>query len=348
MTQGRRAPRLADVADAAGVSIATASRSLRGLDGVSPEVAARVIATAESLGFVANAQARTLAGGQTSTVGLVVHQIDDPYFTEIAAGVVGAAEAHELIVQISQSGRDSEHELKQIRTLAAHRARGIIIAGSGYTDGRAEAAARELLAGFAGRVVVVGRHQLGVDALLPDNLDAGRQVASHLLDLGHRRILILSGPEALTTVQDRLSGALEVLNDDSVDVTVVPTDFTGPDAARRLVHALRERPDPTAVLALNDAMAMWACQAMRSAGLDIPGDVSVTGIGDVAAASMIHPALTTARFPLTWLGQRALELVLRPPAARPRREPVAAELRVRGSSGPPRRGLLLSPLPPLS
>ena len=337
MTKAQGAPRLADVAVAAGVSIATASRSLRGLSGVSPDVAARVIATAESLGFVANAQARTLAGGQTSTVGLVVHQIDDPYFTEIAAGVVGAAEEHELIVQISQSGRDPEHELKQIRTLAAHRARGIIIAGSGYTDGRAEATARELLTGFAGRVVVIGRHQLGVDALLPDNVAAGGLTASHLLELGHRRILILSGPDGLTTVQDRLAGALHALAaGTSVDVAVVPTDFTGPDAARQLLHALRERPDRTAVLALNDAMAMWACQAMRSAGLDVPGDVSITGIGDVAAASMIHPALTTARFPLAQLGHRALELVLRPAANRPRREPVAAELLVRGSSGPPR------------
>ncbi len=338
MTQAERAPRLADVAAAAGVSSATASRSLRGLEGVSPSVAARVIAAAEALGFVANAHARTLAGGPTSSVGLVIHQIDDPYFTEIAAGAIGAAEAHDLIVQISQSGRDPERELKQIRTLVAHRARAIIIAGSGYADARAETTAREVLAGFAGRAAVIGRHQLGVDALLPDNAGAGRLTASHLLGLGHRRILVLSGPERLTTVQDRLSGALEVLGEhDGVGVEIVPTDFTGPDAARRVLHALKAHPDCTAVLALNDAMAMWACQALRSVGLSVPGDVSVTGVGDVAAASMTHPALTTARFPLAWLGERALELVLRPAANRPRREPVPAALVVRASSAAPRR-----------
>lgn len=341
MVQAERAARLADVAEAAGVSLATASRSLRGLEGVSPQVAARVIATADALGFVANAHARTLAGGQTSTVGLIVHQVDDPYFTEIAAGVIGAAETHDLIVQISQSGRDPQRELKQLRTLSAHRSRAIIIAGSGYVDPGSEIAARELLRGFPGRVAVIGRHQLGVDALLPDNAGAGRLLATHLLELGHRKILILSGPEWLTTVHDRLAGALEGFRKGRrVETVVVRCDFTGPGAARALLGALRSHPDCTAVLALNDTMAISALQAIRSIGLDVPDHFSVTGIGDVALASMVHPGLTTARIPLTWLGQRALELVLRPAAQRPRQQHVPATLIVRASTRAPRTGAL--------
>lgn len=338
MVQTERAPRLADVAAAAGVSLATASRSLRGLEGVSPEVAARVVATAETLGFVANAHARTLAGGTTSTVGLVIHQIDDPYFTEIAAGVIGAAEEHDLIVQVSQSGRDPGRELKHIRTLSAHRSRAIIIAGSGYVDPQAEATARAVLAAFAGRVAVIGRHHLGVDALLPDNVAAGGLLAAHLLELGHRHVIVLSGPDTLTTVVDRTAGAVQVLAGAHADVRVVPTDFTGPDAGRQVLAALRAHPDCTAVLALNDAMAIGVLQALRSAGVAVPGDVSVVGVDDVAVAGLVDPGLTTAQFPLARLGREALELILRPAAARPRRRPVPATLVVRASSAGPRTG----------
>ncbi len=338
MVQAERAPRLSDVAAAAGVSLATASRSLRGLEGVSPRVVARVVATADQLGFVANTHARTLAGGTTSTVGLVIHQIDDPYFTEIAAGVIGAAEEHDLIVQISQSGRDPERELKHIRTLSAHRSRAIIIAGSGYADPEAEAAARRALDAFGGRVAVIGRHHLGVDALLPDNVGAGRLLAAHLLELGHRRLILLSGPDTLTTVLDRTAGATEVLTAAGADVAVVPTDFTGADAGRPALDALRANPDRTAILALNDVMAIGVLAALRAAGVSVPGDVSVVGVDDVAVAGLVDPALTTARFPLSQLGRDALALILRPAAGRPRRRPVPATLIVRASSAAPRFG----------
>ena len=173
--------RLAAVADAAGVSLATASRSLRGLTGVSDEVAARVRKTAEDLGYVVNTHAQTLAGGTTSIAGLIVHQIDDPYFTEIAAGVVHAAEERGLIVQVAHSGRDPQREVKQLHSLVAQRARVIVIAGSGYVDGEQEAEARRLLSTYqrnGGRGAVVGRPQLGVDGVLPDNRGAARAVTA--------------------------------------------------------------------------------------------------------------------------------------------------------------------------
>src|SRR5687768_9006928 len=126
--------RLIDVAQRAGVSLATASRALAGRDGVSEEVANRVRQVSRELGYVANPFARTLAGGASSTVGLIVHQVDDPYFSEIAGGVIKLADEQNLLVQICHSGRDPAHELRQIRNLIAQRVGIILVAGSGYHD----------------------------------------------------------------------------------------------------------------------------------------------------------------------------------------------------------------------
>ena len=334
--------RLADVADAAGVSLATASRSLRGLSGVSEEVAARVRRTAEEMGYVVNTHAQSLAGGATSIAGLIVHQIDDPYFTEIAAGVVHAAEERGLIVQVAHSGRDPQRELKQLRSLAGQRARAIIIAGSGYVDGQQEAEARRLLATYqrnGGRAAVIGRHQLGVDALLPDNHGAALLVAQHLVDLGHTEVAIISGPEALTTVLDRLGGAVEVFTRAGVRARVVSTDFTAEGAGPAAIDALRRWPEVTAILALNDSMAIAILVALRRIGVSVPGEVSVAGVDDVSVAELLYPSLTTARFPLEQMGRDALDLATRSAASRPRRKAVPAALIVRESTASPRSGL---------
>lgn len=333
------AVRLSEVAEAAGVSIATASRSLRGLGGVSDTVAAKVRGIAEELGYVTNSYARTLAGGTTTIVGLIVHQIDDPYFTEIAAGVVRAAEDADLTVQIGHSARDPERELKQIRSLVAQRARAIIIAGSGYTDAQLEGRSRELLARYeagGGRAAVVGRHFLGVDAVLPDNKGAAGLVARHLAELGHREVVVISGPARLTTVEDRQSEAAKVLAAAGVRIVVVETDFTGHDAGDAAVAALAAHPAATAVLALSDAMALSVLTGLRRAGIDVPGHVSVTGVDDVSVAELVSPSLTTAAFPLAELGREALLLTTRPQATRPRRKVIPARLVVRESTAPPR------------
>jgi LacI family transcriptional regulator len=333
------AVRLSEVAQAAGVSIATASRSLRGLGGVSDTVAEKVRGIAEEMGYVTNSYARTLAGGSTTIVGLIVHQIDDPYFTEIAAGVVRAAEESDLTVQIGHSTRDPRRELKQIRSLLAQRARAIIIAGSGYTDPQREAEAKELMARYeagGGRAAVVGRHFLGVDAVLPDNKGAAGLVAGHLIELGHREVVVISGPARLTTVEDRQSEALKVLAAGGARTVLVETDFSGHDAGPAALTALEANPGATAVVALSDAMAIAVLTAFRRAGIGVPSRVSVTGIDDVAVAELISPSLTTAAFPLAELGREALLLTTRPQANRPRRKVISAELVVRESTAPPR------------
>jgi LacI family transcriptional regulator len=332
--------RLVDIAERAGVSLATASRALAGRDGVSEEVAARVRSISAEMGYVANPYARTLAGGASSTVGLVVHQIDDPYFSEIAGGVIRVADHQGLLVQICHSGRDPEHELRQIRHLINQRVRIIIVAGSGFTDARHETAARTELSAYVrggGRVAVIGRHSLGVDAVLPDNEAGGREIGRHLLLLGHRRIAIASGTAELNTVVDRMAGVAAALREGGLsmaELPVVHTDFTRDGGVAATEQILRDHPDTTAIIALNDAMAIGALSTLRAKGVPVPERMSVVGFDDVSVAADLAPSLTTIRLPMTEMGKMALALALRPPAARPRRRATGHTLVVRDSTGP--------------
>lgn len=334
-------PRLQDVAEAAGVSIATASRSLSGATGVSASVAERVRETARTMGYVVNLHARSLAGGSTRSVGLLVHEIGDPYFSEIASGVLGVGAREGLTVQICHTGRDPERELAQLRMLIANRVGAIIIAGSGMVDPSLQAPAKAELQAFrrsGGRVAVIGRHHLGVDAVLPDNTEGARSVAQHLLDLGHRRIAVAAGSRQLTTVADRIAGvevAFTAAGLDFGDVPVVEADFTRAGGKVAAEEVLSAHPDVTAVLALNDDMAIGVLSTLRSRGVSVPGQVSVTGFDDVAVAGDLAPSLTTVRLPMSEMGEQVLLLALKDPGARPRRRQVGAELVVRGSSGRP-------------
>ncbi|TDC95498.1 LacI family transcriptional regulator [Saccharopolyspora aridisoli] len=340
MAQERARLRLVDVAEEAGVSIAAASRALSGSTGVSDVIAQRVREVAARMGYVADVHARTLAGGASTSIGLLVHEIGDPYFTEIASGVLRVAAEQGLTVQICHTGRDPDNELVQVRALIANRVRAILIAGSGFVDARTQSAVKKELQTFqatGGRVAVIGRHHLGADAVLPDNTAGGRSITEHVLSLGHRRIAFAVGLPALTTVADRLSGAGQALGEVGLcldDVPVVEAAFTREGGRLAMQRILAEHPDVTAVIALNDDMAIGVLSALRARGIAVPEQMSVAGFDDVAVAEHLSPALTTVRLPMTEMGEQALSLALKPSSARPRRRPTGHTLVVRESTAP--------------
>ena len=326
---------LSDVATAAGVSLATASRALNGQTGVGAELAEKVRVVARNLGYVPNVHARQLAGGTTSVIGLIVHEIDDPFFTEIAGGIVRSALAENLMVQVSHSGRDPEQELQEITTLVVQDVDGIVIAGSGYVDPAKEAGAKEVLRAYqqrGGRVAVIGRHHLGVDAVLPDNVAVGALAGQHLVELGHRDVLIASGSDQLTTIADRLTGICSAFQKVGVQPTVLQESFSLSGGAR--IASRIGDPDvrPTAILALSDLMAIGVLQELRRQGLRVPDDISVMGIDDITVAQSLAPALTTVAVPLNEMGEIAFSMVRKPSAARPRRRVLPAQLVVREST----------------
>lgn len=331
------APRLIDVAQAAGVSLASASRAMTGGSGISPEVAAHVRRIAQQLGYEPNMHARGLAGGLVPTIGLVVHEIGDPYFSDIASGVIRSATLENRSVQIAQAERTPDSELAQVRSLLRQRVGSIIIAGSGYADPRHEQKMAEALTEFTlagGRAAVIGRHHLPVDAVLPDNHRAGVSVGKHLAELGHRRIGVVAGPLELNTVADRIAGLREGTSVAGVKLTVVSKTFTregGIAGARELLDR-----GLTAIVGLNDAMAIGILSELRRHGFRVPEDVSVVGFDDIAVAPDVAPALTTARIPMFEMGQHAVALILRPASDEARTITTTHELIVRQSSGPPK------------
>ena len=201
---------LADVARWAGVSLATASRALHGSAGrtVRPDLRARVRAAAAELNYSANANARAIARGSTTTVGLIVHDIADPAAAAIAGGVMASAAERGLIVTIGSAGSDPLAEIAHVEALRQQRARAIILAGSRFADDDLLARLAAELVGFTlggGSVAVIGQDRLGLNTVLVDNYGGAARLARALTALGYRRCAVLAGPEAMLTSDERVA-----------------------------------------------------------------------------------------------------------------------------------------------
>ena len=208
-------PTLYDVAREAGVSLATASRTLNGSTRrVNEEYRVKVLAAAAKLGYAANLSAQAVARGASSTVSLLVRDIADPYFSSIAAGVMRAADERGLAVTMAVTGRDPERELALVRTLRAQRPRVMVLAGSRFVDDEQRAALVAELTSFTdqgGRVVLVSQHELPFPTVALDNRGGSAALAHELVGLGYRGFALLAGPEGLVTARDRVEAFTEAL-----------------------------------------------------------------------------------------------------------------------------------------
>lgn len=338
-----RQPTISDVARMAGVSVATASRALNGTRRVNLNLRGRVLTAADRLGYAPNPHARALAQARDASIGVVVHDVSDPYFSEIVRGMLAAANERERMILICHTSRDPGRELSYVAHFRAQRTEALVLAGSGLEDRDFGARmASEVLAfeSAGGRVAFIGRHYAPGDAVIPDNVGGARTLARHLAELGHRRVGVISGPGHLTTTHDRLMGFRMGLRELGVELDpehMTAGDFTREGGARGALELLRRDPELTAIWALNDVMAVGALGALRSAGMNVPGDVTLCGFDDVALATDVDPALTTVRVPMAEMGARALDLALQPRESDIRTEHLPTELVVRGTSGRPRR-----------
>jgi LacI family transcriptional regulator len=342
-----RGPRvtLEMVALQAGVSLATASRVLsNGSRVVSPELREKVLRVAESLHYIPNGYAQALARGFTRNIGVILHDVGDPYFAGIANGVMYGAHERELLVMMASTFRDPEREIAYVSSLHAQRAHAILLIGSGFEDRsyvRRMAAELRAYQDNGGRVACVSNRsrRLPGDVVSPDNVKGAADLADALLDMGHREFAIVSGPDVLTTVQDRRAGFLDRLAEAKVKVPdnrIVAGDFTRNGGYAAMRELLDSGLDATAVFVLNDAMAIGAISACRDAGVRVPEDVSLAGFDDVPIVRDLDPPLTTVHLPLAEMGAQALELALDEPRPRRRTRRVEGEVRLRASTAPPR------------
>jgi LacI family transcriptional regulator len=334
---------LADVARRAGVSPATVSRVVSGSDRrVTEELRGRVLRAVEELQYVPNAHAQLLARSHRTAVGVLVHDVSDPYFAEITRGLQRVATEHGRLVIICNSYRDPERELAYVELLRAQQVAAIVLAGSGYHD----AAFTKALAGklrayerSGGRIAVIGRHELPGDAVMPANEEGGFLIGDELYRLGHRRIGVIAGPRVLTTTTDRVAGLRRAARAHGRNLParrIVYGDFGRDSGAAAAEALLAAEPDLTALVALNDPMAIGALAVLRAAGRAVPADITVTGFDDMPIAQDVTPPLTTVRLPLDDMGARAMALALDPRATGPRAETIPATLVRRDSSAAPR------------
>ncbi len=309
---------LADVARAAGVSLATASRALNGAPGrtVGAELKDRVVTAARALNYSPNATAQAMARGQTATVGLIVHDIADPYAASVASGVMSAAAERDLIVTISSTLSDPEEEIRHVEALRRQRARAVILAGSRFADRDLERQLADELLGIletGGHVAAIGQRRLPVNTVEIDNAEGGRRLARVLWSLGYRRFAVLAGPEALLTSEDRFLGfraGLAECGHQLPDENVIATQFTRDGGYVAMTELLDREIEVEAVFAVNDVMAVGAMAALREQGHRVPEDLALAGFDDIPTLRDVQPPLTTVRIPLVEIGRRALSLAM--------------------------------------
>lgn len=340
--EGTRVATLSDVARRAGVSPATASRVINGSSKpVTDELRERVMQAVAELQYVPNAHAQLLARSHRGAVGVIVHDVSDPYFSEITRGLQRVATDQGRLLMICNSYRDPDRELEYVELLRGQQVAAIILAGSGYHDPDFTTLLNGKLAAYeatGGRVAVIGRHEHSGDAVMPDNRDGARLLGQEICRLGHQRIGVVAGPRVLTTTTDRLTGLREALaahGRQLPEQLVRYADFDRDSGAEVTAALLDAEPGLTAIAALNDSMAIGALSLLRSRAVAVPDQVSVFGFDDMPMARDVTPALTTIRLPLVEMGARAMALALDGGSAGPRVESLAAELVRRDSSGPP-------------
>ena len=329
-----------EIADLAGVSIATVSRVMNGHSDVAEETRDLVMRIVREHGYATNRSARGLSAGRTGLVGVLVPLVYPVYFSAILSGAAEALYEQELRVVLSPTQHEHDREVSLLDRLMHGMTDGALIV---LPEESSDELARLLEQGY--RFVVVDP-RLPLDERVPSvsaaHASGADQAMSHLLALGHRRIAAITGPRGWVATEDRRRGyhaalaAQGILPEPALEVEADFEIAPGRDAAG---HLLDLRDPPTAIFAFNDNLAIGALQAARDRGLGVPGDLSVVGFDDVEPATIVTPTLTTVRQPLAEMGRTAVSLLMRL-LERQRFETLRIELAtrlvVRESTGPPR------------
>uniref|UniRef100_A0A942T8Z3 Substrate-binding domain-containing protein n=1 Tax=Neobacillus citreus TaxID=2833578 RepID=A0A942T8Z3_9BACI len=300
-----------EVAALAGVSLGTVSNVLNRPDKVAPGTVERVQAAITQLGFVRNDSARQLRAGRSSTVGLIVLDGGNPFFTDVARGAEDAAMAKGLAVLIGNSDESTERERTYVDLFEERRVAGLLISPAGDDLGRLTRLRDQGTA-----VVLVDRraddgHFASVSV---DDVAGGRIAVEHLTAIGRRRIAFVGGPFGIRQVADRHAGALAAATEADATLEVLPTRSLSVLEGRRIGEALHARPPaerPDAVFAANDLLAVGLEQAFIMRGsVRVPDEIAIVGYDDIAFAEAAVVPLTSVRQPAQDLGRRAIELLV--------------------------------------
>ena len=305
---------LKDIARQVGYSVTTVSRALAGYDDVAESTRQLIRQAATEMGYHPDATARRLRKRCTDVIGFIIPthgpRFSDPYFSELLAGIGNAAAENEFDLLVSTRAPGEEELQVYERMVAERRVDGLLVVRTRRQDQRIAYLVEQ---GFP--FVAFGRSDLAADfPYLDVDGEAGiRQLAQHLIDLGHRRLAYISAPPELMFVSHRLEGYREALAANGIpfdeDLVAVGelTKRSGYEAGREFLT--RDEP-PTVIIACNDLMALGVISAAQGLGLTVGRDVAVAGFDDIPLAEHAHPPLTTIRQPIYEIGRRVCEMLV--------------------------------------
>lgn len=309
-------PSVRDVAALAEVSVGTVSHVLNHPDKVAQATRERVETAIKELGFVRSETARRLRHGGSSLVGVLIHDISNPFFTEAARGIEDRLRQDGRVPMVGSTDSDPDRERELMSMLAGLDVCGVIVTPSAFTlDNLA------VLAGRGIRVVLMDHPAISdeLSTVAGDDVAGAKVAVRHLLDLGHRRIGFVNGPLSVRQSVDRRRGVLQALSEAGEDPDKVLVEVEAvhegasycADAGAVGAARLLDDPEPlTALFCANDQMAIGAMRVIRDRGLRIPQDVAIVGYDDVAIASELITPLTSVHQPMREIGRAAADLLL--------------------------------------
>lgn len=315
-----------DVANFAGVAVGTVSRVLAGNKTVTDDMRTRVEKAIKALDYKPNLAARAMRTKTIQAIGLLVPDISNPFFAQIARDVEIAAAEHGHSVMVANSHDDPVHEAKQLAMLAQHSPRGIIVA----------AVLSDSVQTTVPDVPVVSIDRRFADSPLAsvDHRQSSKELGQYIVSLGHRRIGYVSGPMSKTVAKDRAEGFITgVKSAEGAELTSLEGDFSF-TSGEELGRQLLERSDrPTAIVGANDQIAIGIMRAARDMNLSLPEDLTVAGFDDIQLASLIAPRLTTISQPTKELARQTVRAMINGDA--PLKDiTLKGELVKRSSTGP--------------
>jgi LacI family transcriptional regulator len=297
---------LADVARAAGVGVGTASRVINGGLHVSPGAIQSVQAAIRQLGYMPNHAARSLRGGRTKTIGLLVPSIADSFFSACAKAADEVARSHDCLLIVGVSGNNPKLEMDSLSVLMRHRPDGLLIVPS---DGRSRRFTSFVRANPI-PIVAIDRPIAGCATVLTDNREAFGAATRHLIDHGCKRILCYGGEPDLFTIQQRLVGYEQAMRAAHLPMLIdTSLDREGETAQRTLAAHLATRKPPDAIITLKNSATTVTFQALQRLRIRVPQQLALLGFDDFELAGTLRPAVSVIQQPIELLGRTAAELL---------------------------------------
>jgi LacI family transcriptional regulator len=329
-------PTVRDVAERAGVSAASVSRALSGGRGVRESVRSRILQVAQELSYRPNRAARDLRVRCTRAIGVLIPDIENPFFTSLVCGIEDVLGKTDYSLLLASYNEDPAQEERRLEVFRAEGVCGLIFAASHspsrlYSD----------LAKAGVALVAVSRDvsRLPADQVTVANQEGAHAAISHLIQLGHKRIGIINGPLVFTTARDRQAGYELALRESGIAVDetlVIHTDFRQSCGYSAMRQFLQLPTPPTAVFTGSNLLTLGALQAIHEQHLGIPNDIAIVGFDDLPWAMSLRPPLTTVAQPAFDVGRTAAELLVarvREPGLPRRQVVLETELIVRSSCG---------------